>query len=86
MKLIRAGLDGGDDNGAARAPILSWSYAGVDLELLNRIDCGEEQHRVHKPVVVVYAIENEVVCLRAKTVNRQCAIAALVIAHGLGVV
>src|SRR5208337_879068 len=81
---IGPALDGTDHDGPARAAVFGWSYARINFEFLRGIDVGKEQNRVHQTVVVVHAVQDVVVRLGAKAIDRECGVAALVIAYGFG--
>ena len=85
MPLVGTGLDCGVDDAAAGTSELGRGDVGFDAELLNGVRSGEEDNSVDQRFVVVEAVEQKVVCLRTKSVDRQSGAAAIVVAIGFGV-
>ncbi len=85
MNLVGAGLDGGLNDGAAGAAELGRGGGGVDAEFLGAVEIGEELERVDEGFVVVDAVEDEVVGLRAETVGGKRAAAGGAVAEGFRV-
>src|ERR1700756_3164896 len=79
---VRAALDGADHNGATGAAVFGRRDVGVYLEFLRGIDVREYQNRPYHPVVIVHAVEDVVVCLGTKPVDRDGRGATLVVAYG----
>ena len=85
MQGVASRLDAGLQNRAAALAELCGRNAGVDLEFLDRLCRREEDNAVDESVVVVDAVEDEIVGLRTQAVCRQGRAAGLRVAEGLGV-
>ena len=86
VNFVAAGLQGSVDNSAAGAAELGRSDVGLYLEFLNRLRRGEEHDRVHHRLVVVQAVQGEVVGLRPRAVHHQRRAVAGAVAERLGIV
>ncbi len=85
VDLVGARFDGGVDDGTACATELGRGNSGGDAELLDRVGRREDDDGVYQRLVVVGAVEQEVVGLRAKAVDGECTAAAIGVAEGFDV-
>jgi hypothetical protein len=85
MDGVRAGLDGALYNCAAGTAELRGRDTCGDAELLGCIDRRKEDEGIDQRLVVVDAVEQEVVRLRPEAIHRQSASPALGVAVGLRV-
>ncbi len=83
--LVRAALADEVDHAAAGAAELGRGVGGDDLELLQGLGGGEEDHRVDQALVVVDAVVVVGVALLAHAVDGQGRAADFAVAEGLGV-
>jgi hypothetical protein len=65
VHLVRSRLDAGLNDGAATAPKLRRRDTGVYTKFLNSLGWRKEDNGVDETIIVVNAIENKVVGLRA---------------------
>src|SRR6266705_2873049 len=83
---IGAGFEGSDDQGAPGATVFRRSNVGLNAELIDGVRRREKHDGVHKGLVVVNAVQDEIVVLRAETIDGERRTTFLTEAEGLGVV
>ena len=85
VQFVAARLDAGLNDRATALPELSRRHAGIHAEFLDGFRWREEDDAVDEGVVVVNAVKNEIVRLRAQAVRRKRSAAGLGVTERLGV-
>src|SRR5579863_7428073 len=69
MVLVRARFEGGIDDSTFKIPELCRGVVGDEVELLDRIRSRRIPKQVVGYLIVIHAVEQEIVCLLAVTVD-----------------
>ena len=86
VDLVAPRLDGGLDDSATSTSEFGRSYRRIHLKFLRGFHRREDVNGVDQTVIVVQAVQNEVVGLRSQSVDGQRCAAGLRVAKGLSVV
>ena len=71
MNLVRSGFDRADNQTTPGTAVLRRRYAGGYLEFLCGVDRGKEEDYVLQAIIVVQAVQDEIVRLGTEAVNGE---------------